>query len=108
VHLLIRKHRDRAERMIENLQLASRVAVLQYDLRFPNHPVWTEGGWKGFEESVADMRRTIRYIELNPVKIGRPRQFWEFVTPYDGWLPGIVTKAKPQANRQPPRNSESG
>jgi hypothetical protein len=40
-------------------------------------------------------------IELNPVKIGLPRQHWDFVTPYDGWLPGQITRANPQARDRP-------
>ena len=32
-----------------------------------------------------DVRRTITYIEKNPVKIGLPEQHWAFVAPYDGW-----------------------
>jgi hypothetical protein len=31
------------------------------------------------------IRRTIRYIENNPVKWKLPRQEWPFVKPYDGW-----------------------
>jgi len=91
VHMLIRKHRDTAEAMVQAFQEESRIAAVQCDLRLPDHPVWTEGGWKGFEGSVEDMKRTIRYIEQNLVKIGRPLQHWKFVTPYNGWMPSIVT-----------------
>jgi REP element-mobilizing transposase RayT len=97
VHLLIRKHRHPAEEMIELMQDASCLAVRDCGLRAPDHPVWTEGGWKGFLTTPEDFRRIIRYIELNPVKIGRKRQDWKFVTPYDGWIPGQVFRAKPQA-----------
>jgi hypothetical protein len=41
-----------------------------------------------FQYTRDDMRRIERYIGNNPVKAGRPRQSWEFVQPYDGWLPG--------------------
>jgi hypothetical protein len=46
------------------------------------------------------MRRIVRYIENNPLKIGLPKQVWPFVKPYDGWLPGRVVVAKSQARRQ--------
>ena len=36
-----------------------------------------------FEESPDDIRRTIRYIEDNPLKLGLPAQAWSFVTPYN-------------------------
>jgi hypothetical protein len=31
------------------------------------------------------VRRTIRYIEENPMKIGLRAQQWGFVADYDGW-----------------------
>jgi REP element-mobilizing transposase RayT len=48
VHIVIRKHRDRAEQMIEKLQRASREYVLLLNQRNPFHPVWGEPGWKVF------------------------------------------------------------
>jgi REP element-mobilizing transposase RayT len=100
VHLLIRKHRDQAEAMIAQLQDASRARVLGLGRRTPDHPVWGGPGWKVFLSSRDDIARTVRYIQENPPKAGRPRQRWPFVTEYDGWLPGqvrIVRRAKPQA-----------
>lgn len=88
VHVLIRKHRDKAEEMVEQLQQASREQLIDQQRRTPDHPVWGGLGWKVFLETRADMRRTVRYIEDNPEKAGRPRQRWEFVKQYDGWLPG--------------------
>lgn len=106
VHLLIRKHRHQAEEMIELLQDASCLAVRDGGLRAPDHPVWTDGGWKGFLTTPQDFRRIIRYIEQNPVKIGRPRQPWDFVTSYDGWMPGQVFRAKPQADGRTNRSEK--
>jgi REP element-mobilizing transposase RayT len=91
VHLLIRKHRDRADAMIEAFQEASRMRLIEAGIRSENHPVWGGPGWNVFLDCVEDIERTIRYIEQNPVKIGRPIQRWNFVTPYDGWLPGLWT-----------------
>jgi REP element-mobilizing transposase RayT len=85
VHLLIRKHKHLAEHMIENLQDASREAVLSVGLRQPDHPVWGGPGWKVFLDSPDDIRRTVRYVEDNPVKARSPRQVYPFVLPYDGW-----------------------
>jgi len=90
VHMLIRKHRDKAERMIEGLQDASRTAVIAAGKRQLGHPVWGGPGWKVFLDSRDDIERVCRYIEDNPVKVRRARQHWEFVTPYDGWLPGLM------------------
>lgn len=85
VHLLIRKHRDSAEQMIEGLQRASRSLLVRRGRRAPEHPVWATGGWKGFLDRPEGVRRTIRYIQDNPVKMRRGRQEWGFVTEYDGW-----------------------
>src|SRR5881296_3256779 len=79
VHLLIRKHRDHAEKMSEVLQDASRQAMLEAGRRSGAHPVWGGKGWKGFLNTVADMRRTVAYIANNPVKAGLPPQSWPFV-----------------------------
>jgi REP element-mobilizing transposase RayT len=88
VHLLIRKHRDKAEQMIEALQGASRNALVTAGRRFDWHPVWGGPGWKVFQSNRAEMERAGRYVEGNPGERGLPAQRWAFVTPYDGWLPG--------------------
>ena len=88
VHMIIRKHRDHAETMLESLQSGSRDHLQRLGLRSADHPVWGGPGWKVFLETRRDVARTIQYIEDNPIKIGRPVQRWPFVTPYDGWLPG--------------------
>ena len=85
VHLVIRKHKHFAEQMIANLQKASREAILDAGLRYPNHPVWGGPGWKVFLDSPADIWRTIPYVEQNPVKARLPRQHYPFVIPYDNW-----------------------
>jgi len=85
VHILIRKHKHQAEQMIANLQDASRLRLRTSGARSPDHPVWGGPGWKVFLDHPDAIRRTIRYIEDNPVKWGLPRQQWPFVKPYDGW-----------------------
>lgn len=85
IHLVVRKHRDQAEKMIENLQTLSRKRLVAEGLRDEGHPTWTRGGWKVFLEHPDDVRRTIRYIENNPVRMGLPLQHWAFVKEYDDW-----------------------
>lgn len=92
VHLLIRRHRDYAETMIEAFQQASRQGLIDAGRRSPTHPVWGGPGWKVFQYTAEDMRRTARYIRDNPMKIGRPVQVWPFVKEYDGWVPGCTAK----------------
>lgn len=84
VHLVVRKHKHRAEEMINRLQQASRLRF-SISLEPIDHPLWTLGGWKGFLSSPEQARRVIRYVELNPIKSGLPTQHWPFVEVYDGW-----------------------
>jgi REP element-mobilizing transposase RayT len=86
VHLLIRKHKHQAEEMIACLKDASRERLRRVNLRQPDHPVWGMGhGWKVFLDHPDDIRRTIVYIEKNPLPLRLPRQSWPFVKEYDGW-----------------------
>lgn len=86
VHLLIRKHRDGPERMIVNMQEASRTILYAQRLRRRDHPVWGGPGCKVFLDLPEEVRRTVEYIRTNPVKLGLPAQRWTFVKEYDGWL----------------------
>lgn len=50
--------------------------------RLPN--MWGRGEWKLFIDHDDEPRllEKFDYIERNPLRQGRPRQFWSFVTPY--------------------------
>jgi len=85
VHLVIRKHKHQAEEMIQHIQVGTRNELLRAGLRNHEHPVWGGPGWKVFLDTPDDIRRTIRYVEMNPVKIGKLKQNWSFVKKYDGW-----------------------
>ncbi|MBT3202145.1 MAG: hypothetical protein HN350_19755 [Phycisphaerales bacterium] len=85
VHLIIRKHKDKAEQMIVNLQESCRLRLSAVGLRSSGHPVWARSGWKVFLDHPDDVRRTIRYVNNNPRQRKMPEQKWEFVTEYDGW-----------------------
>ena len=83
VHVVIRKHRDKAETMIQKIQDATRDAMR--GLREDGHPIWGGPGWKVYLDTPDDIRRTIKYVEDNPIHARAPRQQWDFVTTYDGW-----------------------
>jgi REP element-mobilizing transposase RayT len=88
VHLLIRRHRDKAEEMIALFQVRTRTALIATEKRTPIHPVWTAGpGWKTFINSRRQFEAEIVYIRQNPRKIGRAEQEWDFVKRYNGWMP---------------------
>ncbi|MSQ93832.1 MAG: hypothetical protein EXR98_04665 [Gemmataceae bacterium] len=48
VHLLIRRHRDRAEDVIAKFQERAKAALIEAGKRPVNHPVWTR--WAGVED----------------------------------------------------------
>lgn len=81
VHLVIRKHKHLAEEIIDNLQDSTRLRFSRMRLIGPDHPLWTNGGWKRFLDSPNAVRSAIRYVERNPTHA----QHWLFVTEYDGW-----------------------
>jgi len=85
IHILIRKHRDRAEDMILNLHDHSRLRFRAEGLRPEDHPVWGGPGWKVFLDTPDGIRRTIRYIEENPLQLGLAAQTWPFVSTYNNW-----------------------
>lgn len=89
VHMLIRKHRDKGEAMIEKFQEATRTALRQASRRPADHPVWGGPGWNVFQRMPRQVAITVAYIRNNPVKMGRPLQEWPFVVEYDGWRPGV-------------------
>lgn len=84
IHLLIRKHKHQAEEMIAHFQETSRMHLHHVGIRSSEHPVWTAGGYKVFLYHPLEIRRTIRYIEENPIKWRLPKQQWPFVIKYDG------------------------
>lgn len=85
VHVLLRKHRDRAEEMIARLQEAGRLRLQRQFAEWGGHPVWGGPGWKVFLDHPDGVRRTIPYIQGNPMKHRLPPQRWPFVRAYDGW-----------------------
>ncbi|HMO85818.1 MAG TPA: hypothetical protein PKC18_12965 [Lacipirellulaceae bacterium] len=85
VHLVVRKHRLRAEEMIARLQQAARLLLQQGGLAPSDHPVWTRGGWRVFLDSPSAGQLRGGYVQRNPVKAGLAPQPWAFVRHYDGW-----------------------
>lgn len=83
-HLVIRKHRDRAETMIEHLQRTSAIRLRRL-ADFPDdHPVWSNDMFKKFLSTPEDVERTIAYVNRNPTREGQPPQELDFIRPYRG------------------------
>ncbi len=85
VHILIRKHKHQAEDMLEHFQAASRLRFRTVGLRSEDNQIWGGPGWKVFLDTPDYIRRTIGYIDGNPLKWRLSRQLWPFVKTYDGW-----------------------
>lgn len=86
VHILIRKHKHQAEKMMDCLKKESGMRLRTSSLKFEDHPVWASGnGWKVFLDEPDEVRRTIRYVVRNPLPLRLPEQVWPFVKEYDGW-----------------------
>jgi REP element-mobilizing transposase RayT len=86
VHILIRKHKDKAEVIADRLKSVSRLRLCESGHRPDDHPTWCGGCvWHIFLDHPDEVRRTIGYIERNPLAIGLPAQPWPFITPYDNW-----------------------
>lgn len=85
VHLVMRKHRYKAEEMVSLLQETSRSRLREANKRPLDHPVWGGPGWIVFLDHPDAVRRTIAYVDRNPIQCGWPQQRWFFVKPYDDW-----------------------
>ncbi len=90
-HLVVRRHRYPIEQVERLLRQA---ATLQL-LRDGRHPfaqlrsnkgrlpsVWAQDFWKVFLFNDEDILREIRYVENNPLKEGKRKQRWSFVTAF--------------------------
>jgi len=91
VHLVTGRFRFKIEHVVIQLKGAATEKLLEAGLHPFRHLVapeqrppkcWSRGEWSVFLEEPADITRSIRYVEENPVKDGKPRQSWSFVTPY--------------------------
>jgi REP element-mobilizing transposase RayT len=85
VHVLLRKHRLKAEDMSARLKERGRDLLREGGLAAAEHPIFSESCCHLFKSDVDAMRNCVAYIESNFQKHGIPRNTYDFVTPYDGW-----------------------
>jgi REP element-mobilizing transposase RayT len=96
VHLVLKKSSARVEQIVNLLKGAATKRLMSEHI----HPLagyadegrrcpspWGKGCWKKFLNTSDDVLRAIRYVQANPLKDGRPRQNWKFVTPFDARRP---------------------
>ena len=90
VHMVIARHSCRVEQIVGLLKGEATRRLASENLHpfmgrmaGQNIPTcWARRCWKVFLDSVEDIDRAIRYVEENPIKEGKPRQRWWFVTPW--------------------------
>ena len=81
-HLIIRKHRNRAETMIDHLRTESSAWLCRLADVPDDHPVWNMGHYKKFLFTPEDITKTLAYIHNNPAREGMPEQNFPFVKLY--------------------------
>jgi REP element-mobilizing transposase RayT len=90
IHLVVARHRSRAETIAQQLKGAATRRLIEenvhplaaYQGDRPRPPkAFARGQWKVFLDSDADIERSIRYVERNPEREHLAPQRWRFVTP---------------------------
>ena len=95
VHVVFARHRVHSEQIVTFMKGTATTALIEAGL----HPFlndrdkdgsvpkcWAEGQWIVYLDTIADIERSIRYVEGNPEKSGLPRQTWSFVQSFDGMI----------------------
>ncbi len=92
-HLVVERHSYPIEQVVRLLRQWATLRLLNDGLhpfadqrsstgRLPS--VWAQDFWKVFLFDAEDMVRAIQYVENNPLREGKQRQRWSFITPYVG------------------------
>jgi len=100
VHLVFGRHWFDAEQMVRLLKGAATKQLNATGLHpFAASPnpdgsvsgPWADGKWIVYLDSEEAIENAILYVEENPLKEGKPRQQWSFVSPFSGLDQGWVT-----------------
>jgi REP element-mobilizing transposase RayT len=91
VHMVFGRHRYRVESMVRLLKAAASTELEERRLHPLEHwrlsdgsvpSPWGRKCWKVYLNSEEDIVRSVRYVEANPLKEGKPAQRWSFVSKY--------------------------
>jgi REP element-mobilizing transposase RayT len=83
-HIVVRTHRDHAEEIWHAMSIATSSSLRNPNMVSPDHPVWSHRPYKVFLYTPDEVAGRIDYVVQNPQKEGLPRQYWDFVQPYNG------------------------
>lgn len=98
-HLVIARHTYKVEQIATLLKGAATRQIVE-DRRHPMQhseangqlpSMWARGYWKVYLDNDAAITNAIRYVEQNPIEEEKPKQDWQWVTPYGGLDSGWVT-----------------
>jgi REP element-mobilizing transposase RayT len=106
VHMVIARHsynveqavillKGEATRQLVDVGIHPHAGLKKANGRVPG--CWSRHLWKVFLDGEEAIVRAIQYVEQNPLKEGKPRQSWKFVTPYQ-------FSGELQAAGRPPRS----
>jgi REP element-mobilizing transposase RayT len=93
VHMVLGRYRYKVETMVRLLKAEATSqltrdglhALVCWPLEDGSLPSpWAHGRWKVFLDNDETIRRAIRYVEDNPLKECKPRQYWKFVSRFTG------------------------
>jgi REP element-mobilizing transposase RayT len=86
VHLVVARHTRPPKRIAGHLKGRATQQMaedgrhpFQHVARTPLPMPWAQHAWAVFLDTHEDVRRAIKYVEENPVKMGLKRQRWSFV-----------------------------
>jgi REP element-mobilizing transposase RayT len=82
VHLVVGANRRSIGRIVGHLKGEATNRLYEEGLWTSGRPVWGGRKWKVYLYTAEEMLRAIAYVEQNPLREGKPRQRWSFVTPW--------------------------
>jgi REP element-mobilizing transposase RayT len=93
IHVVIARHtyevekianllKGEATKQLKKESLHPHAALVKPDERLP--PMWAEHQWKVYLDHEEAIEAAIQYVDDNPIKEGKRRQNWSFVTPFRG------------------------
>ncbi len=84
VHLVVGRQKTRPIPQLIGHLKAQATRQLRAHRDWPaDRPVWARSYWNVFLDTRKAVDRSVAYVENNPIREGKPRQTWSFVTPFD-------------------------
>lgn len=84
-HLLVRRHRLKAEQMLGLLKDAGRAALRLAAIVPADHPVFSADSCHVFKSTPQSVHSCVQYVNDNYRKHNLPPIACDFVVPYDNW-----------------------